>query len=215
MLDAERLRPPEEWDKPKRPAPEPEEVSEDEVREQFEEIAEGRSGTRSITEKYVKRQTEAANRHVSLGHESSMASVPDQYQVSDLKYGPDMPPGVREDLDQYGATAYSHWIRQAKKTKEYNARDLKEDAVDHADEFGLKSGDENALRKQALSIIRNATAYRAKRYSGKVQLEFWTDRDYVVVDRSLKIRGCYHTPVPRAATNIKRKRLWLKTNAQS
>ena len=62
------LRPPQEWDKPKRPVPEPSEISEDEVRERLERLASYRSSSRKITDAYVQRQTQEANRHVRLAH---------------------------------------------------------------------------------------------------------------------------------------------------
>jgi hypothetical protein len=146
----------------------------------------------------------------------SLHDIPARYRVVQLDYGDNVPERLYPLFEQYDRAAYSRWLWQASKTTTYRAKDLTDDAVSHAEEFGITPGNESAFRQQAVAIIRDASEYYARIWAGsKVQLPFWCDTDFAVVDRSLEIRGCFSPPVQEAIENIKAKRLWLKTKEKN
>lgn len=213
------VRPPEEWGEPSPPAAQPKEITDEEMRRALEEAAEDErrsESSRKITDAFVKTQAKMGNRGLRRAHEGILQSVPERFRVEKMAYGPKVPEKLREKFEQYDAATYSDWVRRASETTSFSADDLSHDAVQHAAEFELPVGDQEAFLQQAISVVRNADSYRAKIWQGsEVQIEFWRGRDFAVVDRSLRIRGCYRTPVEQAAKNIKQKRLWLKTSGNS
>jgi hypothetical protein len=85
----------------------------------------------------------------------SLHDIPARYRVVQLDYGDNVPERLHPLFEQYDRAAYSRWLWQASKTTTYRAKDLTDDAVSHAEEFGITPGNESAFRQQAVAIIRD------------------------------------------------------------
>ncbi len=142
----------------------------------------------------------------------------DEYFVEELRFGENVPEKPRRVLAAYTREEYSNWLQdiQERRRISYHPGDLKQDLADHAPDFGIDPEDEEAFLDKAQEIIRTADEFYARTWRGtEVQLIFWKQTDFVVVDRSLRVRLCMRETHPEALKNMKARRLWLKTKGKS
>ncbi len=222
------LRPPEEWGTPKRPKPEPKEITEEEAARILAKNTTERSRRRGdtdptrvraspVTDRFAESQRERANVYVdaasrrkSAGSAASGAGI--ALSITSVKYGSRMVDKTREYLERIPEAQLAVLLNRAKKATQYNFSDFESDLVDHAWEFGLTPRDRNAYLRTALKIIEESDSYQVHTWRGtEIQVNFWRGRDRVVVDDAGLIRGCYRYFSDEAVRGIQEKRLWLRT----
>ena len=130
--------------------------------------------------------------------------------------GPEKASGRGRSSSAPGGSISAWAESSASQAKTFAPDDLSDDLTKHAGNFGISSDDSDAFVQQAQEIIRNADEYAANFHAEEAQLAFWKDgRDVVIVDRDLRIRGCYRNTHPVANRNIREGMIWLQTKGSN
>ncbi len=139
---------------------------------------------------------------------------PSRLEVKELVLGSSVSGEDAAVLRQLSKRAYEQEIRRIKASGlPYREADLESDFRKHAFAFPIDSKD--LYVREAQQVVRDGRRILAKNYFGEVQYEFFGRRGLVVVDRRPRIRGYYEhvepSAVDKAFENLKRIRLWLRT----